>query len=212
MKRGYLAGALILSLSLVFSACGSTKSSDSKAASVGEDEETGADENNTDDSEDNAENAETDASDTEEINSASEDLFAMDTYMTVTAYGEYADEAVAEAVAEIEMLDELLSTGSEDSEISMLNAAGGATLSDTTAYLFERAEELYEMTNGVFDISIYPVMKLWGFADQDFAVPEEDELLEALALVNMDAVEYDASTKEIVFTVDGTEIDMGGIV
>ena len=48
----------------------------------------------------------TDGGDTE----ASRDLFAMDTYMTVTAYGNGATEAVDQAADEISRLDQLLST------------------------------------------------------------------------------------------------------
>ena len=52
----------------------------------------------------------------EDIQEASRDVFAMDTYMTVTAYGENAEAAVDAAQAEIERLDALLSTGDADSE------------------------------------------------------------------------------------------------
>ena len=44
----------------------------------------------------------------------SRDIFAMDTYMTVTAYGEHASEAVDKAETEIKRLDEMLSTGNEN--------------------------------------------------------------------------------------------------
>ena len=54
----------------------------------------------------------------DDIQEASRDIFAMDTYMTVTAYGENAEAAVDAAQAEIERLDALLSTGDEDSEIA----------------------------------------------------------------------------------------------
>lgn len=47
----------------------------------------------------------------------SRDIFAMDTYMTVTAYGEHASEAVDKAETEIKRLDEMLSTGNENSEV-----------------------------------------------------------------------------------------------
>ena len=92
-----------------------------------------------------------DASDEE----ASKDIFAMDTYMTVTAYGDQAQEAVDEAGAEIERLDNLLSTGNEESEIAKLNQSGSATLSEDAGYLVERALELNEETDGAFDINAY---------------------------------------------------------
>lgn len=89
---------------------------------------------------------------------ASKDIFAMDTYMTVTAYGENAQKAVDEAEAEIERLDALLSTGNADSEIAGLNENKSATLSEDGGYLVERALEINKETDGAFDIAIYPVM------------------------------------------------------
>ena len=73
----------------------------------------------------------------EDIQEASRDVFAMDTYMTVTAYGENAEAAVDAAQAEIERLDALLSTGDADSEIAKLNADGSAELSEDAGYLTE---------------------------------------------------------------------------
>lgn len=46
----------------------------------------------------------------------------------------------------------------------------------------ERSLDLYQSTNGAFDIAIYPVMKAWGFTDDNFRVPEEEELQELLTL------------------------------
>ncbi len=71
----------------------------------------------------------------------SRDIFAMDTYMTVTAYGEHASEAVDKAETEIKRLDEMLSTGNENSEVYKLNQNGEAVVSDDTAYLYERSEK-----------------------------------------------------------------------
>ena len=104
------------------------------------------------------------------------ELFAMDTYMTVTAYGKGATEAVDQAADEISRLDQLLSTGNEDSEIYKINQSGDGILSEETAYLVERSLDLYEATDGAFDIAIYPVMKAWGFTDDNFRVPDADEL------------------------------------
>ena len=101
----------------------------------------------------------------------SQDVFAMDTYMTVTAYGAGADQAVTDAIEEINRLDALLSTGQIHSEVAELNEQGGSkSLSTDTAYLFSRALDLYQDTDGVFDIAIYPIMKAWGFAGDGMAV------------------------------------------
>lgn len=50
--------------------------------------------------------------------------------MTLTAYGEHAQEAVDKAAERVEALDALLSTGNENSEIYQLNQNGEATLSE----------------------------------------------------------------------------------
>ena len=86
------------------------------------------------------------------------DVFAMDTYMTLTAYGENAQEAVEAGIAEIQRLDDLLSTGKDTSEVAQINANGGGVLSEDTDYLVKRALDIYQSTNGAFDISIYPVV------------------------------------------------------
>lgn len=112
------------------------------------------------------------------------DVFAMDTYMTLLAYGENAEEAILAAAAEIHRLDDLLSTGNPESEISKLNAAGGGTISEDVEELIARAKEIHTQTGGLFDISIYPVMKLWGFPTQEFRVPDKAEIEETLKLVD----------------------------
>ena len=63
------------------------------------------------------------------------EVFAMDTYMTLTAYGENAKEAVEAGIAEIQRLDALLSTGDANSEVAQINQNGGGTLSEDTDYL-----------------------------------------------------------------------------
>jgi thiamine biosynthesis lipoprotein len=104
-----------------------------------------------------------------------------------------------------------LSTGSETSEISILNASGSAKLSDDAAYLVKRSIELNASTSGAFDIAIYPVMKAWGFADGNYQVPEKEELKKLLALADVSDIIYNDSTKEISFAQSGMQIDLGGI-
>ena len=145
---------------------------------------------------------------------ATRNIFAMDTYMSLQAYGETAEKAVEEAVAEIHRLDALLSTGREDSEVCRLNAGAGgqeAVLSEDTAFLTGRSLELYEETGGAFDITVYPLMKLWGFAGGEFHLPTEEELQEALELVGADQLAFDRSAGTLSFAKEGVEIDFGGI-
>lgn len=140
----------------------------------------------------------------------SQEIFAMDTYMTVTAYGDNAQKGVTDAVAEIQRLDNLLSIGKEDSEISKLNKSGSAALSDDTAVMVAKALDLYKSTGGAFDITVLPLMELWGFTTQEYYVPTDDEIQSTLQRVGADKLTWDESTKTLTLG-DKQEIDLGGI-
>ena len=140
------------------------------------------------------------------------DVFAMDTYMTLTAYGENAQEAVEAGIAEIQRLDDLLSTGKDTSEVAQINANGGGVLSEDTDYLVKRALDIYQSTNGAFDISIYPVMQLWGFTTGNFVVPSESDLAAKLVLVDAGKIILSEENGQTSISLpEGMEIDLGGI-
>lgn len=145
----------------------------------------------------------------------SRDFFAMDTYMTVQAYGDGAEEATEAAEDEVYRLDAMFSTGDPESEISGLNSKGGAVLSEEAGALVERGLELYDETGKNFDIAVYPVMKAWGFTDKNYRVPSEKELEELLPLTDADEVSFaesdDADGVEVSFGKKGMAIDLGGI-
>ncbi len=142
--------------------------------------------------------------------SAAKSILAMDTYMDITAYGPNSKKAVDAAVAEIQRLDALLSTGSDTSEVTVLNREKKGQLSADYAYLLQRSQELWEKTEGAFDITIYPVMKAWGFAGKNYRVPSREELDRLLPYVDASAVVYDKETNTVSLP-EQAEIDFGGI-
>ena len=152
---------------------------------------------------------------------------SMDTLITLTAYGPHKAEALDKAEKTIHQLDELLSTGLPDSEITQLNAEGGGQVSEETSAIIEKALRLHEDTGGLFDITIYPLMQLWGFAttvdaavakdpiamllteeEHHYHVPTEEELSSALEKIGSDRLTF----KDGVLTMEpGQAIDLGGI-
>jgi thiamine biosynthesis lipoprotein len=144
----------------------------------------------------------------QEEQSCTRQLFAMDTIMSFTAYGSNCEEAVDAAMKEVQRLDALLSTGIETSEISQINESGGGELSDDTEAILARAMDIYDSTDGLFDFTIYPVMKLWGFTDQQYHVPTEEELSRTLDLVDASKVQRDGDR---VMLGEGQQLDFGGI-
>ena len=90
-------------------------------------------------------------------------IFAMDTYMTVSCYGQNREAAADAAVDEIKRIDALLSISSESGDIYRVNAGGAAAVCPETAMIVNTALDIFNDTNGAFDITVYPVMQLWGF-------------------------------------------------
>lgn len=145
-----------------------------------------------------------------EKKSFTKEIFAMDTYMTVTAWGKQSEEAVEACLEEIVRLDALLSTENADSEVFRINQTGGGVLSADTESLWKTSQEIYEQSQGTFDVTIYPVMKAWGFAGGEFQVPSRKDLKKLLKSVNMEAVVWKEEEKQILLPSE-VEIDFGGI-
>ena len=110
------------------------------------------------------------------------EIFAMDTIMELTVYGEQGEEAMTEAVQLINRLDRLFSVTDKESDISKINAAGGkpVKVAEETYELIEQSKEYSAETDGAFDISIYPLVKAWGFTKERQHVPTEKERTEAM--------------------------------
>jgi thiamine biosynthesis lipoprotein len=150
------------------------------------------------------------AAEQKEVPSATGEIFAMDTYMTVTCYGEQCQEALDASLEEIQRLDDLLSVGNAESEISILNTQGTGSLSADTMVMIQEAISLAETTGGAFDMTIYPLMELWGFTTGDFAVPEEAALQGLLSCVGSDQLVLDEAASTLTLG-EAQGIDLGGI-
>ncbi len=137
-----------------------------------------------------------------------EELFAMDTFMSLSAYGDHASEAVEAASAEIQRLDELLSVSGESGDVYQLNQRGQKQVTADTLAVISRALEVSKETDGLFDCTIAPVMKIWGFRDGNFHVPQAEELAKELAKVDASKVQIDGDT---ITLQDGVTVDLGAI-
>lgn len=137
-------------------------------------------------------------------------LFAMDTYMELTVYGGNSEEAIIAAEKEIYRLDALLSTGNEASEVAILNRNKEGKLSEDYAYLLKRSKEIYEMTQGAFDITIYPLMQAWGFTEKEYRVPDAGEIEKLVSYIDTSEILFDENTG-IVEIPEKMQLDFGGI-
>lgn len=130
--------------------------------------------------------------------SESRDVWAMNTYMTMTAYGENAGTALDKATERINSLDKLLSVTSESSDVWRINSSAGNSveISDDTAEIIRSAIEYGDKT-GTLDITIYPVLKEWGFTTQEYKIPDDEILNRLLENVNYSAIQLDGNSVSI---------------
>ena len=92
------------------------------------------------------------------------------TVVEIKAWGNNADAAIEEAFAEMERVNSLLNTYDPNSEVSRINRqAGGALvqISPETAEALRSAVFFCGITAGALDITIGPLLKLWGFGKDE---------------------------------------------
>ena len=137
-------------------------------------------------------------------------MFAMNTYVTVTAYGNDTEAALSSAEEKIRSLESLWSVTDENSEIYEVNHSGGnpVEVSDETAQLLDFSLQMNERTNGAFDISLYPVLTAWGFTTEEYRVPDDDEITQLLERTGVEKISLDGQTVQVP---DDMQIDLGAI-
>nr|WP_300824628.1 FAD:protein FMN transferase [uncultured Acetatifactor sp.] len=140
----------------------------------------------------------------------SESFFAMDTYMTFTAYGMDAEAAVLVAEDKIGELEALWSVTDKNSDIYAVNHSAGRAVkvNQKTAELISFALDMAEKTNGVLELTIYPVLTAWGFTTGENRIPTEIELAELLDKVGYEKVKLNENQ---IQTEPGSTIDMGAV-
>ena len=138
------------------------------------------------------------------------DLFAMDTYMTFTAYGDGAQQALSDVDTRIRELEGEWSVTDENSEIYQVNHSGGAPvgLGEDTAEIVSFALEMAGETGGALDPTIYPVLTAWGFTKDENRIPSQEEIDSLLEHVGYEKVEM--SGNQITLP-EGMEIDLGAV-
>jgi len=135
------------------------------------------------------------------------------TLCKVTTWGPAAA-AVEAAFARIAEIDERMSATRATSEVSRVNAAAGvapvAVSSDTFAVI-RAALEFARRGNGRFDLTVGPLVRLWGIGTDDARVPAPAEIAAALARVGWRDVATSDADSTVFLKRAGMAIDLGAI-
>jgi FAD:protein FMN transferase len=123
-------------------------------------------------------------------------------------------EYTASARAILEELDKTLSIYTTDSEISRMNRTAGGTavpVSPRTAEVLTLARHYAELSGGVFDPTVAPLVLLWGFSggEKPSAVPAANAIEEARLLTGSEGLQISNGTARLARP--GMKVDLGGI-
>lgn len=122
------------------------------------------------------------------------------TFVEIKAYGEGTAAAVDAAFAEMARVNDLLNNYDPASDVSRINAAAGAEpvpISPETMDALRAAITFCDLTGGALDITVGPLLKLWGFAKDEpglaGAVPDRRAIRRAKNFVDYRALELEQS-------------------
>jgi thiamine biosynthesis lipoprotein len=118
------------------------------------------------------------------------------------------------ALDEIQRLEAKLSLYRGDSEIARLNARAAREPVRVTPEVFallQRAKELSAETNEMFDITVAPLVRCWGFMGGEGKVPDATALAEARTNVGMNLVRLNEPDYTVEFDAPGVMLDLGAI-
>lgn len=141
----------------------------------------------------------------------------MGTFVTITVFSpsrRRASKAMERAFARIDELEDIFSTYNPDSEISLCNRRAAAELvsvSDDAFHVLRKSVEFSRKSDGAFDITVAPLIKLWRSSAEEERLPLDDAIESALEKVGYGRVTLDENNKTVRFEREGVELDLGGI-
>ena len=127
-----------------------------------------------------------------------------------------ATEGIEKVLTQIEDLMSVASDGSDVYRINEAEANESVKVSQMTMDVLLASYRAYEMTDGLFDVTVYPLVKLWKFSADDFvgeadSLPSDADIEEALLHVGFDKIILDSENLTVTKTDSLTKIDLGGV-
>src|SRR3954468_20466629 len=128
-----------------------------------------------------------------------------------------ADKAAKAVFARVEELNRIMSDYVPDSELMRLckqsatKPAGPVKVSDDLFDVLAEGQKVAELSDGAFDMTVGPIVRLWRQARKDRLLPDQDERAAARKRVGYKKMVLDAKAKTVELTVPGMLLDLGGI-
>jgi len=141
----------------------------------------------------------------------------MGTLINLTLYApepSVAKDAAAAAFRRIEALEDILSDYQADSELLRLCDQPFGTPVPVSAELFDvlqRAQKISKLSDGAFDVTVGPYVRLWRFARKRKVLPTPAEIAVARAAVGWQKLRLDPRARTVTLLVPNMRLDLGSI-
>ena len=136
------------------------------------------------------------------------------TACTITIYRGEAEPAFDAAFKRIAEIEDRMTVNGDDSEVIRVNRAAGVKpvrVSPDTFAVIARGLEFSRLGDGAFDITVGPLVKLWGIGTAAARVPSPKEIRDALARVGWRDVELSQKDSSVFLKRPGMALDLGAI-
>ena len=139
-------------------------------------------------------------------------VFALDTFINLRLYSDNAESAAQLAADRITELEDILSVTNENSDVSILNNNTGepVEVDDDTFNVINTAIDVSAVTDGALDISVYPIVKLWGFTTDEHKVPNQSDIDKELKKVDYTKIVIDKNSQSVQLA-KNMQIDLGAV-
>lgn len=136
-------------------------------------------------------------------------------FTVITASENEAEKLFEVAITEIQRIEKLLTTFSNDSITAKINEMAGiqaVEVDEEVFQLIKRAQFISKITQGAFDISYGSLdKKFWNFDIQMTSLPNPNEAKKSVALINYENIILDESNQTVFLKNKGMRIGFGGI-
>lgn len=138
----------------------------------------------------------------------------MDTAVTLSAYGANSKEAVEESFKRLKEIDGMASTTIDTSDVYKINNASGkdyVKVHPEILMMIETSIKYSKLSDGAFDITLGPIINLWGIGTDNERLPSDEEIKAKLPLVGYEKININENDSSVMLKEQGMAIDLGGI-
>lgn len=140
--------------------------------------------------------------------------FMLGTICTIKIYDNKSSEVMSKAFDRIKDIENKMSVNKDGTEVDAVDAAAGMSyvkVSEDTFKVIKTGKEYSEKSGGKFDITIGPLVKLWGIGTDAAKLPSKSEIDDKRNLINYKDILLNETDKSVMLAKPGMELDLGGI-